>query len=203
MEFTSILVFAVALAIASASPGPSVAALVSRVIATGCRGVLPFLAAMWFGEAIWLALAVCGLSVLAQMFQPLFLIVKWIGVAYLLYLAWKMWNAPVFLTGQTVPGEISKAKLFAAGFAVTMGNPKTMMFYVALLPTIVDLDAISTVGWFELTATMLVVVVSIDVAWTVAAAQTRRLLKHRKAMMIANRTSAGMMAGAAAAIAVR
>ncbi|MHC1550331.1 LysE family translocator [Phyllobacterium sp. K27] len=202
MELTSILVFAAALAIASASPGPSVAALVSRVLAKGYRGVLPFLAAMWFGEAIWLALAVFGLSVLAQTFQPAFLIIKWVGVVYL-FLAWKMWTAPIVLADDIVPVEVSKTKLFAAGFAVTMGNPKTMMFYVALLPTIVDLNAVSMLGWLELTLTMLVVVVSIDVGWTVAAGQTRRLFKSRKAMIIANRTSAGMMAGAAATIAVR
>ncbi|MEP7453508.1 LysE family transporter [Phyllobacterium sp. SB3] len=48
-------------------------------------------------EVIWLALAVPGLSALAQTFQPVFLLMKWIGVTYLLYLAWKMWRAPAFL----------------------------------------------------------------------------------------------------------
>jgi threonine/homoserine/homoserine lactone efflux protein len=203
LEITSVFVFAIALAVASASLGPSVAALVSRVIVRGYRGVLPFLAAMWFGEAIWLALAVSGLSTLAATFQPMFLLIKWCGVAYLLYLAWKMWHAPTLLVDEGVSYSESGIKLFITGFAVTMGNPKTMMFYVALLPTIIDLNAVSVLGWAELTATMVIVVASIDIGWTLAAARARCLLTSRRAMLVANRTSAGIMAGAAATIATR
>lgn len=87
--------------------------------------------------------------------------------------------------------------------AVTLGNPKIMMFYLALLPTIIDLASVTVVGWVELTLTMAVVLVAIDLAWVLAAAQARKLLKSKRAMKIANRVSAGTMAGAAAAIAAR
>ncbi|RWQ17670.1 LysE family transporter, partial [Mesorhizobium sp.] len=87
--------------------------------------------------------------------------------------------------------------------AVTLGNPKIMMFYLALLPTIIDLASVTVVGWIELTLTMAVVLVAIDLAWVLAAAQARKLLKSKRAMKIANRVSATTMAGAAAAIAAR
>jgi threonine/homoserine/homoserine lactone efflux protein len=87
--------------------------------------------------------------------------------------------------------------------AVTLGNPKIMMFYLALLPTIIDLTRVTLIGWAELTLTMLLVLVAVDLAWAVAAVQARRLLRSARAMRIANRTSASMMAGAAAAIAAR
>ncbi len=87
--------------------------------------------------------------------------------------------------------------------AVTLGNPKIMMFYLALLPTIIDLASVTMLGWMELTVTMAVVLIVIDFAWILAAAQARRLLKSPRAMRIANRVSAGTMAGAAAAIAAR
>ncbi len=87
--------------------------------------------------------------------------------------------------------------------AVTLGNPKIMMFYLALLPTIIDLASVTMLGWMELTVTMAVVLIVIDFAWILAAAQARRLLKSPRAMQIANRVSAGTMAGAAAAIAAR
>jgi threonine/homoserine/homoserine lactone efflux protein len=203
MELTSLLIFAGALLVAAGSPGPSIAALVARVISKGFRDVLPFLAAMWIGEAIWLSLAVFGLAVVAQTFHLAFVIVKWAGVAYLTYLAWKMWTAPVAVRDGEMPREDSATKLFFAGMAVTLGNPKIMMFYLALLPTIIDLASVSVVGWIELTLTMAIVLIAIDVAWVVAAAQARRLLKSRRAMKIANRVSATTMAGAAAAIAAR
>src|SRR5918993_5061090 len=95
MDASGLLIFAGALTVAAGSPGPSIAALVARVIAKGWRDVLPFLAAMWIGEAIWLSMAVFGLAFVAQTFHLAFVIVKWAGVAYLVYLAWKMWTAPV------------------------------------------------------------------------------------------------------------
>ena len=73
MALSSLLAFAVALIVTAGSPGPSVAALVARVLTNGIRDVLPFLAAMWLGEALWLTAAVGGLTVLAQTFALAFL----------------------------------------------------------------------------------------------------------------------------------
>jgi threonine/homoserine/homoserine lactone efflux protein len=203
MELSSLLIFAGTLLVAAGSPGPSIAALVARVISKGFRDVFPFLLAMWIGEGIWLTLAVFGLAFVAQTFHLAFVVVKWLGVAYLIYLAWKMWTAPVKTDGGDLPKEDAPQKLFFAGMAVTLGNPKIMMFYLALLPTIIDLASVTLLGWAELTVTMALVLVAIDLAWVVAASQARRLLKSARAMRIANRISATTMAGAAAAIAAR
>ncbi|GLQ57027.1 lysine transporter LysE [Devosia nitrariae] len=158
---------------------------------------------MWIGEAIWLTCAIFGLAFIAETFGLAFLVIKYLGVAYLLYLAFKMWTAPVAKDVGEIPEAGSRWKLFLTGMTVTLGNPKIMMFYLALLPTILDLSAVGLVGWAELTLTMLLVLVTVDVAWMLAAAQARRLLKSARAMRIANRTSASMMAGAAAAIMTR
>lgn len=203
MELSSLLIFAGALLVAAGSPGPSIAALVARVITKGFRDVFPFLLAMWIGEAIWLSLAVFGLAYIAQTFHMVFVAVKWAGIGYLVYLAWKMWTAPVAVGEGVLPREDSAIKLFLTGMAVTLGNPKIMMFYLALLPTIIDLSAITVVGWAELTVTMALVLILIDLTWGLAASQARKLIRSPRAMRIANRTSAGTMAGAAAAIAAR
>ena len=68
MTAAALMVFAWMLLVAAGSPGPSIAALVARVLTNGLRDILPFLAAMWVGEAIWLSFAVGGLAVLAQKF---------------------------------------------------------------------------------------------------------------------------------------
>jgi threonine/homoserine/homoserine lactone efflux protein len=203
VEISSLLLFAGALLVAAGSPGPSIAALVARVVTSGWRGVLPFLAAMWIGEAMWLSLAVWGLAAVAESLHLLFTVIKYLGVAYLLYLAWRMWFAPVELRDGALPQASSPARLFAAGMAVTLGNPKIMVFYLALLPAIIDLKAVTLFGWLELIATMFVVLAAIDLAWAGLAAQARRVLRSPRALRLANRTSAGVMAGAAAAIATR
>lgn len=203
MDVTALVIFAGALAIAAGSPGPSIAALVARVIARGPRDVLPFLAAMWVGEAVWLSLAVWGLASLALTFHAAFIVLKWAGVGYLLFLAWKMWHAPVAATADTLPQRGSGARMFAAGLAVTLGNPKIMVFYLALLPAIVDLQTVSVLGWAELTVTMVAVLIAVDLAWVLLAARARLLLKSPSAVRLANRISAGVMASAATAIAAR
>jgi threonine/homoserine/homoserine lactone efflux protein len=203
MDIAALLIFAAAFFVAAGSPGPSIAALVARVLARGHRDVLPFLAAMWLGEAIWLALAVWGLSSLATTFHSAFIALKWAGVGYLLWLAWKMWRAPVNLDQSALPARQSPFKMFAAGLAITLGNPKIMVFYLALLPTIVDLRHLTILGWLELTGTMLLVLVAIDLIWVLLATRARLFLKSPRAVRMANRLSAGMMAGAATAIATR
>lgn len=202
LDLSSLILFAGALALAAGSPGPSIAALVARVLARGPRSVLPFLAAMWIGEAIWLACAVFGLALLAQSFQLAFAALKWAGIAYLLWLAWKTWTAPV-AAAAALPDATRPWRLFGAGLAVTLGNPKIMVFYLALLPAILDLSSITLAGWAELTVVMLLVLAAVDLAWLLAASQARRLFRTPAARRLANRLSAGMMAGAAGAIAAR
>lgn len=204
MELSALVIFAGALFIAAGSPGPSVAALVARVLARGWRDVLPFAAAMWVGEALWLTMAAFGLAALAESLHWAFLVVKYLGVAYLLFLAWRMWFAPVRVeAGNPAPRPGSGPRMFAAGLAVTLGNPKIMVFYLALLPNLVDLAGITLVAWLELVATMLLVLTLIDLGYILLAARTRRVLRSARAMRLANRVSAGVMGGAAAAIASR
>lgn len=203
MSFSSLLVFAFALVVVAGSPGPSVAALVARVLTNGFREIFPFLAAMWLGEALWLTCAVAGLTVLAHAFAWAFLALKLVGVAYLLFLAWKMWFAPASLPDGLLPSGQSPFRMFIAGLIVTLGNPKIMVFYLALLPTIIDLSSVGAVAWFELTLTMFAVLIAVDFGWALLAVRARKLLKSRRAVKIANRTSATVMAGAAVAIAVR
>ncbi|AHI67007.1 transporter [Burkholderia thailandensis] len=92
MSRSGLAVFAVALPIAAESPGPSIAAPVARVPTNGFRDVLPFLAAMWLGEVVWLTCAAAGLAVIAHTFAVDFLALKFARIADLLFLAWKMWS---------------------------------------------------------------------------------------------------------------
>ena len=203
MAFSALLVFALALGVAAASPGPGIAALVARVLTHGFRDVLPFLVAMWLSEVVWLTCAVAGLAVIARTFALLFTILKFAGVAYLLFLAWKMWFAPTGGEEAHLPSGQSPSRMFLAGLTIGFSNPKVMVFYLALLPTLVDISRVSVFAWFELTLTALAVLITVDLAWTLLAARARKLLTGRRAARIARRASATAMAGAAVAIATR
>lgn len=201
MDLTALVIFAGALAISAGSPGPSIAALVARVLTRGYSDVMPFLFAMWLGEAIWLACAVFGLVAIAQTFHGLFAVIKYAGIAYLLYLAWKMWTAPSTIEEHEIAPRTSPLRMFLAGFAVTIGNPKIMVFYVALLPVIIDLSQVTLLAWAELTVTMLVILVAVDLAWVLLASRARRFIRSPRAVRLTNRAGATVMAAAAAAMA--
>lgn len=203
MALSALLVFALALMVAAGSPGPGIAALVARVMSNGFRDVLPFLAAMWIGEILWMSFAVAGLAALARTFATAFLLLKIAGIVYLLFLAVKMWLAPAAVDDGQLPSGQSPLRMFAAGLTVSLGNPKIMVFYVALLPTLVDLSHVGPLAWAELALTMLVVMAAVDLSWALLAVRARRLLRSRRAVKLANRASATMMAGAAVVMATR
>jgi threonine/homoserine/homoserine lactone efflux protein len=204
VETTALLVFAGALFLNAGSPGPSIAVLVSQVLTRGAATVLPFVAAMWIGEAAWLAAAVAGLSVVAERLHAVFVAVKWAGLAYLLLIAWRMWHTPVAAAGDTAPvPQGSALARFASGMALTLGNPKIMVFYVALLPVLVDVKSIGFADWALLTAVQVAVMAVTDLGWIALAARVRGLFRSPRALRLANRTSAVAMGGAAAVIATR
>ncbi len=204
MDMAGLALFATALFIAAASPGPGIAAIVARVLGRGTRGALAFSAGVAVGDVVWLTFAIVGLAALAQAFHGVFLLIKYAGAAYLLYLGYKLWTAPV--EARDVEAQESgehPLRLFLGGLAVTMGNPKVMVFYLALLPTLLDLTRITVLGYAELVATTLGVLGVVFAAYIGLAARARRLFTSERAIRRINRTTGAVMAGAAAAIASR
>jgi threonine/homoserine/homoserine lactone efflux protein len=195
--------FAVIFGIACATPGPSISALIARVIGRGTAGTPFFCAGLLLGDLIWLACAVFGLAAIAAQFQPVSLAVKYLGAAYLLVLAWKMWTAPAEAASehQIVKGD--GFRLFLGGLALAMGNPKTMLFYLAILPAIVDLPHLTGSGVIALETVVAIVYGGVLTAYVVLAARMRRLVRNARAVRAINRVTGTVMGGAAAAVALR
>ena len=205
MEPASLLVFAGTLLVAVAIPGPGIAALVARVLARGIAGAAAFTLGMWLGDLVWLAFAVGGLAVLAQSFHLLFLAVKWAGIGYLLWIAWKMWHAPAVIGGGStvLPRTERTPTLLFAGFSLTMGNPKVMVFYLALLPSLVDLGAVDLLGYAELAAIVTCVLAVVFSGYMLLASWARALLTAPHRVRAINRGSALAICGTAGWVATR
>lgn len=204
MEPAGLILFSSALFVAAASPGPGIAAIVARVLGRGPKEAIPFSIGIALGDVVWLTFAVLGLAALAQAFHEVFLVVKYAGAAYLLYLAYKLWTAPA--TAREVTAE-EKAehpiKLLIGGLALTLGNPKTIVFYLALLPTFLDLTKITMLGYVELAVATLAVLAVVFGGYIVLAARARRLFTSASSIRFLNRFTGTVMAGAAAAVAAR
>ncbi len=103
--------------------------------------------------------------------------------------------------GQTSPD--GGVRLFLTGLAINLGNPKVIVFFLALLPTVVDLAALTPLGFGELAVIIVAIASGVLTAYAVAAARARRLFTSPRAVRLANRGSAAIMAGTAVTIAAR
>jgi threonine/homoserine/homoserine lactone efflux protein len=147
---------------------------------------------------------VLGLAAIAHTFHVVIVVIKYAGAAYLLWLAWKLWTSSVSAEdGGATQADVNQLRLFLGGLAVTLGNPKVMVFYLALLPNIIDLNGLTLVGLLELSAVTLSVLAVVFGVYIALAARTRALLRNPRALRYINRGSGIVMASAAAAIAAR
>jgi threonine/homoserine/homoserine lactone efflux protein len=94
MYGASILLFAAVIGIANATPGPTIATFVARILTMGPARNLGFAIALVPGDVLWLAAAVFGLATVAREAHEVMVVLKYAGAAYILYLAYRMWTAP-------------------------------------------------------------------------------------------------------------
>jgi threonine/homoserine/homoserine lactone efflux protein len=207
MSLYGLLVFSAIYMLAVATPGPGVAAVIARSLAKGTRGAPAFIAGFLVGDLIWFAFATTGLAALAQSAHTVFVVVKYAGAAYLLYLAYKLWTAPpaapVADDGPEMEVGQKPFQLFLGSLALTLANPKTMIFFIALLPTVVQLDKLTLLGFAELVVAISILLPLTLGAYVLLAARARRVFKSATAVRRINRGTGAAMACAAVAVATR
>jgi threonine/homoserine/homoserine lactone efflux protein len=131
-------------------------------------------------------------------------LIRYAGAAYLLYLAYRLWTAPTTLPEEgAVPPQERGSQLFLASLSLTLSNPKAMIFYLALLPTVVDLPQLTLAGFLELALALCIIICGVLIAYAVAALRARRLFRNPRALRWLNRSSGTVLAGAAIAVAAR
>ena len=203
MTPTILLAYAAALFIAAAIPGPGMTAIVARALGSGFRETFFMGLGLVLGDMVYLTAVILGLAIVAQTFHEAFMVLKFLGVAYLLYIAWKLWTAGLFAQELQAKKSTSMSMSFLSGLLITLGNPKTMLFYVALVPTLIDIRTIGGSEYATLLATTFVVLMAVLLPYILLAAKARTLLKRPSALKILNRTAASILAGTAALIATR
>src|SRR3954467_8264955 len=144
MTMYGLLTFCAVYALAVATPGPGIAAIIARSLAHGFKGAPAFVAGFVVGDLVWFTVAATGLAALAKTAATLFVAIKWAGVAYLLYLAWKLWRAPAArVEVKDDDGRQHGWRAFVASLMLTLSNPKAILFFLALLPTVVNLASMN------------------------------------------------------------
>jgi threonine/homoserine/homoserine lactone efflux protein len=211
MDVKSLLIFAVALAIAAGIPGPGVLAVVSCAIGRGLKSALVMTCGLVIGDLIYFTAAILGMAALAHSMGELFFIVKLMGAAYLIWLGVKLWRAKIDLrpaehtpnTALSAPRRRGFLRTLLGGLGVTLGNPKTIAFYAGLMPTFIDLQHLTLPTVLAMAGIVVLLISSIIGAYAVAAAQARGLLNNRRYLKLVNRTAGTMMIGAGVTVATQ
>lgn len=203
MSWHELLGFILILAAAAAIPGPDIAAIVGAGLGSGLTTAFRLIFGLILGHALWMTAAVTGLAALAQTLGTAFIIVKLGAVAYLLYLAWKLWTAPTAGLAEGTPAARSNGTGVLTGLFVSLSNPKALVFFSAVVPSILPIQHLSLADFAVLILASSLTFILVFGAWAVLAAKARAVLGNAANRRAINRGSALLIAGSAVAVATR
>ncbi len=167
-------------------PGPNVALIVANSLAFGLREGLMTVAGTTFGVALQLVLVVAGLAAVLEFAGDAFAWLRWIGVAYLVWLGVRTFRSPPADLGRVE----ARPRLFLKSCLVAAVNPKTLFFNAAFLPQFMPAGG-SAVDAAIVGAVFLAVLGVGDVLWAVFATAAKPLLI--RAGLAANRLAGGFL----------
>lgn len=204
MSLESGLTFFIALFIFGITPGPGVFALLGRAIASGARACFPLALGMAISDIVYLVMACLGLATIAENWNTLFTAVRFSGAAYLLYLGWKMWTSPV--SSDLAEQQIDQPHWFSSliqGVLISASNPKVILFYIAFLPTFMDLSSLQVNDIVIAALLTLFALLTGLMLISFGASHARKALRSELAMKRLNRIAGGIMGSAGIYLASR
>lgn len=199
MELETWLGFLAASWIISLSPGAGAIASMSCGLQYGFwRGYWNALG-LQIALVAQIAVVAAGLGAVLAASELAFTLIKWFGVAYLIYLGVKQWRAlPADLADESTIRPIGKPlSLVFRGFLVNISNPKALVFMLAILPQFIDPAAPLLIQYVIIAATMVSVDLIVMAGYTGLAARVLRALKTPAQQRRVNRTFASLFVGAA------
>ena len=203
MTLESAIAFAIGMFLLALSPGPGLATIVSRALASGPVAGLAVTAGLILADFAFMGVAMVGLTAIATTLGPLFQIVKYAGAAYLLWLGYRTFRnsaTPLIVAPKSGKGLVKDIGL---GFLVTLGNPKAILFYSALLPTFLDMTRIGFGDYVSLAGIVVVISYLVYGGYIFLAERSRRLLSSTSASRLFNRLTGSVLIGAGVAVAAR
>ena len=155
------------------------------------------------GDFIFLGVAMAGLSAIAAAIGPLFQVVKYAGAAYLIWLGYRAFRA----ASKPIEIEVRKGTALwrdvGLGLLVTVGNPKPILFYGALLPTLLDIRSIGLSDYLVMSGVVIGISYAVYGGYMLLLERTRRFLISERATKRLNQATGTMLIGSGILVATR
>ena len=185
-------------AVVLAIPGPTILLVLSYSIAHGRQATLPLVAGVALGDTVAITLSLIGLGTLLAASALWFTIIKWLGGLYLIYLGFML------LRGARQPMSMhtddalasSPRKLFGNAFIVTALNPKSIVFFIALLPQFISAAQPVAQQLWILGVTFVVLATIGATGYALFATSIRRFLASPRAQKAYSYTGGGLLCAA-------
>lgn len=199
MTFESAVTYLLAIFLFAITPGPGVFALIATGMNAGFRRCLSLTVGMTLSDVLYLLLATFGLATLAEHWGEVFGVIRVLGALYLFYLGWKLWTSPTQDDEMPAAGASGGALAgMMQGFLISASNPKVILFYIAFLPTFVDLDRLGGSSLTLLVALTVVGLMGGLCLVAAGAARARRIFRSSHTQRRLNRGAGSLMIGAGA-----
>lgn len=203
MTPTAFFAYSTAVVLAAMTPGPAMFAVITNGVSRGFARAFTAGLGVAAGDAVLVTLALLGLVTLVQTFEWIFLVLKYAGAAYLIYLGIKMWRSAAARNEEGGKGEGRFARSFVLGASIALGNPKAILFHASIMPLILDLNAMTFADGLVVVA----VVVSANILtmgfYAALSGRASRWFRVPSRMRLMNRVAGGAMIGTGAFIAAR
>ncbi len=186
--FTAFVLITIVLII---TPGPIVTFLIATGATHGVRAAMTAVAGATIGNAILIAAIATGLSWVLKNAVELFEILRWAGVAYLVWLGIQAWRS----AGKIIDAPPLKRVHFWRGIFVALTNPKTIAFFTAFLPQFVDPSLPADRQLFVMCMTSILIAFVFDSAWAIAAGMGRAWFMAPSRAKLLGRLSGAVLIG--------
>ena len=193
--------FFVASLLISISPGAGAVNTMSNGLRYGVRDSLPAIFGLQLGYGAQIVLVGVGLGALLASSTLAFNAVKWLGIAYLVWLGYQKWTQPALgFSTDGAPRESGGRRFWQAAF-VNLTNPKATVFLIALFPQFLDIHAPQGPQFVVMGSTLILVDIGVMVGYATLAATMSRWMHSERHQIIQNRVFGSLFVGAAAMLA--
>jgi threonine/homoserine/homoserine lactone efflux protein len=179
-------------------PSASVALVITRSATLGVTNGIAVSAGIVLGDLIFILLAIFGLSVVAETMGGMFIVIKYLGAVYLLWLGFSLFTSKSNIA-ITLDKKIDKRNLaasFLAGLFLTLGDIKAIIFYISLFPVFIDVSTLQITDILIIISIMVLGVGGVKVLYAFSAIKVASFAKKYKLENISKKVAAGLMVAA-------
>lgn len=198
MSLEAAIAFFCAIFIFAITPGPGVFAILAKAMTEGPRQCIMMALGMVVSDLLYLQLACFGLATIAENWSTVFVIIRYLGAGYLIYLGYKMITA--FTRNQSLPNQQQPQQTplasFGHGFLISASNPKVILFYVSFLPTFIDLTQLHSSDLILVSVLSSIALMSAIMLVAYGASRLAKVIKTPVAQQRLNKTAGGIMIAA-------